>query len=139
LDRLVEAERLRGRLADALSAAEEMRTLAADDERAQVLRTIGELTAGRGEHRPALAVLHQAEALLRDDADDDGARVLLAVADVYYAMGEHDAATRHADQAVERGGGVVHHIRAQNIVGKIAYSKGRFDEAARVFLENQQR
>jgi tetratricopeptide (TPR) repeat protein len=140
LGRLVEAERLRGHFGDALVAAEEMRGLANDEELPQVLRTIAELTAARGDHRPALEVLNLAVEALDPNDSEERALILLAMADVYYAMGEHEEAASCAERALERGDpAVAHRIRSQNIVGKIAYSKARFEEAGRIFLENQER
>jgi DNA-binding NtrC family response regulator/tetratricopeptide (TPR) repeat protein len=69
LGHLVEAERMRGHLEDALRAAEELRAVAPPEQMPQVLRRVGELLSQRGEHREALDVLE--EALARaDDARD---------------------------------------------------------------------
>ena len=65
LGHLVEAERMRGHVEQALRAAEELRVAARAEQMPQVLRRIGELLSLRGEHREALDVLE--EALVRAD------------------------------------------------------------------------
>ena len=53
VNRLVEAERQRGKQKEALAAAEEMRGLARGEQLGPVLRVIGELTMDRGDQRAA--------------------------------------------------------------------------------------
>lgn len=142
LGQLVEAERLRGQLARALEAAEHMREVAPDDQRAQVLRRIAELSSGRGEHRRALEILAEALALKDAPAPDDAlperAQILAAMAEASYALGDLEEAERHAAAAFEAAprAPVAFRLRGTNTVAKIAYSRERFDEAERCFLEN---
>ncbi len=159
LGHLVEAQRLRGDLRGALATAAEMRTLASKKQLPTVLRRIGELLSARGDHRAALEVLEEtrtlgeapaagdadaddADADADDDADGDvlpeRALVLAAMAEVNYMKSDLDAAERLAEEAARAApdAPMAFRLRNSNTLGKVAYSRDRFDDAEARFLSN---
>ena len=144
LGHVVEAQRLRGELGLALSAAEEMRALARRQQLPQVLRRIGELLGERGEHREALEVLEEG-ARVHSDADggvDDAlperALLLAAMAEVSYQKGDHERAQATAKDALRAAphAPVAFKLRISNTLGKVDYSHERYAEAEARFLDN---
>lgn len=154
LGQLVEAERARGHLQGALDAVEKLRALAAPEQMPAVLRRMGELLSQRGEYREALDVLE--EALTRaDDSRDDSrdttgadagtddalperALILAAMADVAYRKSDLGGATAFAERALHGAprAPVAFHLRVNNTLGKVAYSRERYAEADAAFADN---
>lgn len=142
LTQLVEAQRLRGELRQALIAAEDMRALAPAHKLPQVLRRIGELLALRGELRQSLDTLQQALSLADStDSNDDlpeAALTLAALADAAYAKGDLAEADRAASLALTRAprAPTAFQLHLANTRAKIAYSRDQIDEAETQFLAN---
>ena len=61
----------------------------------------------------------------------------LAIADAHYALGDHPGAHEAAGRA-QSSGGVADRVRANNIVGKIAFAQARYSDAAELFLANEE-
>jgi transcriptional regulator with GAF, ATPase, and Fis domain/tetratricopeptide (TPR) repeat protein len=144
LGHLVEAHRLRGDLRAALATAEEMRTLASTKQLPTVLRRIGELSSARGDHRAALEVLEQVRALIEDAPADDSealperALVLAAIAEVAYSQSDLDTAEQTCAAALQAApkAPIAFRLRIANALGKVAYSRDRFDDAEACFHQN---
>lgn len=142
LIQLVEAERLRGRLALARNAAEQLLAAAPDEQRPHVLRRTAEIASELGEHRRALEVLTEAleHPLLADREDllPERAQILAAMAEASYALGDFDDAMRQAEAALQGAPSapIAFCLRIANTRAKVAYAHGRFEEAERRFLEN---
>ncbi len=148
LSQLVEAEHARGQLAKALDAAQQMRALASPAQLPTVLRKVGELLAGRGEHKAALEMLEQALGQLEepgaaapngtDDVLPERAQVLAAISDVAYRKGDLEEAERRADEALLAAprAPVAFRINVANTLARVSYSRERYEEAEQRFLEN---
>ncbi|HEY4220938.1 MAG TPA: sigma 54-interacting transcriptional regulator, partial [Myxococcota bacterium] len=147
LGHLVEAQRLRGDLRGALATAEEMRALASKKQLPAVLRRIGELMSARGDHRGALDVLDETKALVdalgdaeQSEADvlPERALVLAAMAEVNYSKSDLDEAERLCKVAADAAprAPTAFKLRLKNTLGKVAYSRDRFDDAEAAFLGN---
>jgi len=156
LGHLVEAERLRGHVEQALRAAEDLRGAARPDQMPQVLRRIGELLSLRGQHREALDVLEEALARADDARDDVGddppshgdggaedalperALALAAMAEVAYKRSDLDGATAFAERAQHGApdGPTAFKLRVRNTLAKIALSREQHAVAEAAFLEN---
>jgi transcriptional regulator with GAF, ATPase, and Fis domain/tetratricopeptide (TPR) repeat protein len=164
LGHLVEAQRLRGDLRAALASAEEMRELATQKQLPTVLRRIGELLSARGDHRAALEVLEEVKELVDGagaaggagngeaggeaggeggNGDDhealpERALVFAAMAEVAYTKNNLESAQENADAALAAAPAapMAFKLRCSNTLGKVAYSRDRFDEAEATFLAN---
>jgi DNA-binding NtrC family response regulator/tetratricopeptide (TPR) repeat protein len=152
LGHLLEAERLRGHIEEALRAAEELRSVARPEQMPQVLRRIGELLSSRGQHREALDVLE--EALERaDDARDslpaqgaeaaedalpERALALAAMAEVAYKKSDLDGAVAFAERAQHGApdAPTAFKLRVRNTLAKVALSREAYAAAEAAFLEN---
>jgi len=150
LSQLVEASSARGQLARALEAAQEMREVAEPAQQPTVLRRIGELLAGRGEHKAGLQALEEALALIDEapapdpsgDAEDDAlperAQVLAAISEVAYADRDLEGAVARAKEAmaVVDKAPIAFRVRLLNTLAKVDFSLERFEQAEERFLEN---
>jgi DNA-binding NtrC family response regulator/tetratricopeptide (TPR) repeat protein len=155
LGHLVEAERMRGHIEQALRAAEELRTAARPDQIPQVLRRIGELLSLRGEHREALDVLEEAlvraddardslsmQSSLNDSPGDDAlperALALAAMAEVAYRKNDLDGAVAFAERAQHGAPAAptAFKLRLRNTLAKVALSREAYAAAEAAFLDN---
>ena len=150
LGHLLEAQRLRGDLRAALAAAEEMRALASQRQLPTVLRRMGELLSARGDHRAAFEALDAVRALLIaggpehiaavDDSEalPERALVLAAIAELAYSQSDLKTAEENALASLHAAPNAPtsFRLRIANTLGKVAYSRDRFDDAEVVFHDN---
>lgn len=145
LRQLVEAERLRGETRAALHAAQELATFTPGAP--DVTRTLAELMAAMGDHTAALSRLGDAlrsldeqppAALSEADIHEERAALMAAMAESAYASGQLDRASALATEALTSAGLERPALctRLRNTLGKIAFSRENFREAAARFDQN---